>query len=415
MSTPPEDPAKPPATVAVIGAGPTGLAAAEHLTARGLSVVVHERMPSPARKFLLAGRGGLNLTHSEEAEAFLSRYGAPHPLLRRAIEAWPPERLRAWAAGLGEETFAGTSGRVFPKSFKATPLLRAWLRRLEGMGVEFAFRHRWTGWTEDGALRFETPAGEARMRPAATLLALGGASWPRLGSDGSWLEILRGAGVQAAPLAASNCGFVINWSEAFRSRFQGQPLKACRFSVRGREARSEAVIIRSGLEGGAIYALAGAMREALAAGEAEIVIDLKPDIDQAALAAKLSSTRKGETLSNRLRKAAGLSAAAIGMLRESQGGPPPNENGALAARIKACRIAVSGIAGIERAISSAGGVAFDALDDRFMLRARPGVFVAGEMLDWDAPTGGYLLQACFSTGVAAAVGIAQWVGRSPAK
>ena len=391
-------------TIAIIGAGPAGLIAAEHLAQAGHTVAVYDRMPSPGRKFLFAGRGGLNLTHSEPREAFRARYGAAAPALAAALDAFPPEALRTWAEGLGEPTFVGTSGRVFPKSFKATPLLRAWLRRLDGMGVAFRFRHRWTGWAGT-ALTFETPEGALSLSPDATMLAFGGASWPRLGSDGSGYAPLTAAGVALAPLHPANAGCSLVWSPRFLEASEGAALKGCAFSVGGLTTRAEAVITRHGLEGGAVYALSSPLRAALAEGPARLTLDLKPDVSEAALSVRLGGMKKGDTLSNLLRKTAKLSPAAIGLMREAAGKALPTDSNALAALVKALPLKVTGLQPMDKAISTAGGVTFDEIDAGYMLAKRPGVFVAGEMLDWDAPTGGYLLQACFATGVAAAKGI----------
>ena len=390
--------------------------AAEVMARGGARVTVFDRMPAAGRKFLLAGRGGLNLTHSEPLETFLGRYGSATLRLRDAIEAFPPDKLRAWCEELGQETFVGSSGRVFPKSLKASPLLRAWIRRLDAAGVVFKPRHRWTGWADDGALMFDTPAGVVTERPDATVLALGGASWPRLGSDGSWAEIMTRAGIVIAPLRPANAGALVNWSEIFRTRFEGTPLKRIALSLKGRTTRGEALVTRTGLEGGGIYALSGPIRAAIdATGEAILHIDLRPDLTVEALTTKLGAARGKQSLSTFLRKAASLAPAAIGLLHEAQTGnarltelPPA----ALAGLIKAVPVRLSGIADIARAISTAGGIAFDAIDAHYMLRKKPGVFVAGEMLDWEAPTGGYLLQACFATGVAAGQGALAWIKSS---
>jgi uncharacterized flavoprotein (TIGR03862 family) len=394
--------------IAVVGAGPAGLMAAEVAAIGGARVTVYDRMPAAGRKFLLAGRGGLNLTHSEPLDTLLGRYGAATARLRDAIEAFPPERLRAWCEELGQETFVGSSGRVFPRRLKASPLLRAWLRRLDAAGVVFKPRHRWIGWTDDGALRFETPGGPVMDRPDATVLALGGASWPRLGSDGGWAGIFASAGIAVAPLRPANCGVLVNWSEVFRTRFEGAPLKRIALSILGHTVRGEAVVTQTGLEGGGIYALSAPIRDALdASGEAVLQIDLRPDLRATALAAKLGAARSKMSMSTFLRKAAGLVPVAIGLLHEAQIGLAPlsaMSPGALADLIKAVPVRLTGVADIGRAISTAGGIAFDEIDARFMLRRRPGTFVAGEMLDWEAPTGGYLLQACFATGVAAGQG-----------
>jgi len=390
------------AAVLVIGAGPAGLIAAETLARAGRRVVIADGSPQPARKFLLAGRCGLNLTHSEPLDGFLDRYGFARPRLEPAIRAFPPEALREWAADLGEPTFVGSSGRVFPKSFRSTPLLRAWLRRLAELGVEFRPRHRWQAFVDGGA-RFATPDGERDIAAGAIVLALGGASWPRLGGDGTWVEIFERAGVAVAPLKPANVGVKVDWSPVFRERFAGEPLKAMRWSFGDAVTRAEAVVSREGLEGGAIYALGAALRPALETqGEAQLSVDLKPDATLEALARALVRPPK-MSLANFLRKAAKLSPVAIGLLREA--GPIPDGADALAERIKACPIRLSGVGALARAISSAGGVSWEEIDEHFMLKKRPGVFVAGEMIDWEAPTGGYLLQAGFATGVAAARGV----------
>jgi uncharacterized flavoprotein (TIGR03862 family) len=387
----------------VIGAGPAGLAAAEVLAEAGVSVVIHERMPNPARKFLLAGRGGLNLTHSEPLEDFLTRYAAARDRLEPAIRAFQPGALRAWCEGLGVETFVGSSGRVFPKSMKASPLLRAWLARLASLGVELTARSRWSGWDGD-ALVFETPTGPRTEKPDAAIFALGGGSWPRLGSDGSWREAFTARGAEVEPLRPSNSGFLTTWSDIFKSKFAGEPLKRALFSFEGREARGEAMITRQGIEGGAIYALSPAIRNAIdAKGAAVLEIDLLPDIALEALVTRLSSGGK-ESLANRLRKAS-LSPAAASLLREDVfGAALPSNPSSLAERIKSVRIRLIGVAAMDRAISTAGGVSWDSLNPDFSLKTDPATFVCGEMLDWEAPTGGYLLQACFATGRAAAKG-----------
>ncbi|MBS7536031.1 TIGR03862 family flavoprotein [Ancylobacter sonchi] len=395
-------------TVAVIGAGPAGLLAAEVLATAGAQVTVYDRLAAPARKFLMAGRGGLNITHSEPRERFLARYGAAADWLAPMLDAFPPARLRSWVEGLGEPTFVGSSGRVFPRSFKASPLLRAWLRRLDGLGVTFAPRHLWLGWDEAGRLRFATPEGETVREVSATLLALGGASWPRLGTDGGWASILAATGAELRPLRPANAGVAVAWSETFRQRFAGEPLKRIGLAAGGRALRGEAVITAQGLEGGGIYALTDRLRDELAAGEAVLTLDLRPDLAVEVLATRLASARKGETLSNRLRKA-GLPAVAAGLMREAALQLPADPAG-LAALAKAVPVRVAAIAGIERAISSAGGLAREGLTEALELRARPGVFAAGEMLDWEAPTGGYLLQACFATGWQAAAGMAGQLG-----
>jgi uncharacterized flavoprotein (TIGR03862 family) len=402
--------------VAVIGGGPAGLMAAEVLARGGAGVSVYDRMPSVGRKLLLAGRGGLNLTHSEEFERFLTRYGDAEPRLRPAIEALSPTDVRAWCEELGQETFVGSSGRVFPKAMKASPLLRAWLRRLAAAGVAFKLRHHWHGWDDGDDLVFASPEVNVAVRPHATVLALGGASWPRLGSDGTWVEILAKRGIAVAPLQPANCGFTVRWSDFFASRFEGEPLKSIALSFGRRSVRGEALITRTSLEGGGIYALSAALRGAIAAcGEATLLIDLRPDDTSAVLERKLGAPRGKQSLSTFLRKTSSLPPAAIGLLQESAitSSTRLSELGpaALATLIKAVPVRLTSAAPIARAISTAGGVAFDEVDEHFMLRRCPGTFVAGEMLDWEAPTGGYLMQAAFATGAATARGALQWLER----
>ncbi len=398
--------------IAIIGAGPTGLIAAERLSARGHGVTVYDQMPSPGRKFLMAGRGGLNLTHSEPPDAFLRRYLPATPMMARALDGFPQHALTAWCEGLGQPVFTGSSGRVFPRAMKAAPLLRAWLRRLDDQGVRFAARHRWRGWDSAGALCFASPLGEVHATPRATLLALGGASWPRLGSDGGWVPALRDAGLRIAPLRASNCGVCVAWSEVFTARFEGTPLKRIALSVGGQAVRGEAMITRDGLEGGAVYALSGPIRAALdKAVPAVLHVDLRPDIGRAALAARTDGARQGRSLGNFLRQSANLPPVAIGLVQEALHASVAHET--LSDLIKALPVAVTRTQPVARAISTAGGIETDELDEHLMLRRRPGVFAAGEMVNWDAPTGGYLLQACFSLGVLAAEGIARILETDP--
>jgi uncharacterized flavoprotein (TIGR03862 family) len=398
--------------VAIVGGGPAGLMASDVLARNGAGVTIYDQMPAVGRKFLLAGRGGLNLTHSEPIEQFLGRYGSAEPRLRPAIEALSPDDLRAFSGELGQSTFVGSSGRVFPKAMKASPLLRAWLRSLDTMGVTFKLRHRWLGWDDAGRLVFDTPSGRALVAADVSVLALGGASWPRLGSDGGWVAAMAKAGIAVAPLRPANCGFLIEWSDIFRSRFEGQPLKRIALSFGGRSVRGEAMITKQGLQGGGLYALSDVLREVIAiTGHAVLQIDLCPDRSAAALEQKLSAPRRKQSLTNVLRKAASLSPAAIGLLREATTRLSQLAPAELASLIKAVPIRLAGIEPIAKAISTAGGVSLDEIDANFMLRRRPGTFVAGEMLDWEAPTGGYLLQACFATGAAAGRGALEWLER----
>lgn len=390
--------------------------AAEVLVQGGARVTVYDSMPSAGRKFLMAGRGGLNLTHSEPLPQFMARYREAAQRLHTAIDAFPPDALRAWSEALGEPTFVGSSGRVFPKAFKASPLLRAWLRRLDAAGVRFVFRHRWTGWDGDGRLVFDPPGGADAVAADATVLALGGASWPRLGSDGSWTAILADRGVAIAPLRPANSGFTIDWSDIFRTRFEGQPLKGITLSFGQHRARGEAMITSGGIEGGAVYALSAELREAIAAnGEAVLHVALRPDVHHGELVKRLSAPRGKQSVSNFLRKAAQLSPVAVGLLQEATIGAGLSLSAMSAERlaelINAVPVKLMGVAPIARAISSAGGIFFDELDPDFMIRKLPGVFAAGEMLDWEAPTGGYLLQASFATGAAAGRGVLRRLGQ----
>lgn len=399
-----------PRTVAVIGAGPAGLIAAERLALAEYDVTVYDRMPSPARKFLFAGRGGLNLTHSEDLPTFLTRYGEAASQIGPAIRAFSPEALCQWSLGLGEPVFTGTSGRIFPKHFKATPLLRAWLRRLGKLGVTLVPDTRWTGFADDGSLMLDGQDGIRTIRPQASLLALGGASWPRLGSDGNWTGILEARGIAVTPLQPVNCGFEIKWSALFCDKFQGEPLKRIALSFTGTRIRGEALVTAEGLEGGAIYALSGHIRDELASqGTALLQLDLRPDLSLADIAQRLVAPRGSQSLATYLRKVLKLPPVAISLLYEGRKGPLPSDPGQLAELIKAVPLTLTGVRPISRAISSAGGIAFSQVDASYMLKTLPGLFVAGEMLDWDAPTGGYLLQGAFSTGLAAANGMIAWL------
>lgn len=406
---------RPTHRVAIIGGGPAGLIAAETLAEKGVRVTVYERMPTPGRKFLMAGRGGLNLTHSEPLEAFLDRYAAGKDALAPVIANFTPADLRRWADGLEAETFVGSSGRVFPRAMKASPLMRAWRARLEALGVAIQTRHELVGWDGDQRPLIRADGETRPVEASAVLLALGGASWPRLGSDGSWAEALAARGVAMTPFAPSNSGFAVAWSDHFKTRFAGAPIKAAAFSHDGRRVRGEAMISAYGIEGGAVYALSASLRFSLAReGRAWLEIDLKPDVSEADLAARLKGGKTGDSVANLLRKTARLTPVQAGLLRESvvfsRGDHAlPREPEALAAAIKGAAIPLGIQQGLERAISSAGGIALDGVDAHFMLKSMPGVFAAGEMLDWDAPTGGYLLQASFATGRAAALGVIDWL------
>lgn len=394
--------------VAVIGAGPAGLMAAEVAASAGLRVAVFDHTPSPARKLLLAGRGGLNLTHSEPLDRFLPRYGAREALFRELLAGFSPDDLRGWAGGLGIETFVGSSGRVFPVQMKASTLVRAWLRRLAGLGVTLHSRHRWTGWDADGRLTLRDPDGATVIAaPRATLLALGGASWPRTGSDGAWTEILAARGVAIVPLAPSNMGFEVPWSDHLRERFAGEPVKSVALSFAGRRLKGEFVITETGIEGGAVYALSAPLRDAIAAeGWAGLTLDLLPDLSETEILKRLRR-RGAESLATFLKKSLSLTGPRAALLREFTPAAALSDPAALARSIKALPMVLTGIRPIDHAISSAGGVALSELDESLMLTRLPGVFLAGEMLDWEAPTGGYLLQGCFAMGVAAGRGMVE--------
>jgi uncharacterized flavoprotein (TIGR03862 family) len=399
-------------TATVIGGGPAGLMAAEVLARAGVAVDLYEAMPTVGRKLLMAGRGGLNLTHSEPAASFLTRYGPAAPFLTPAIAAFGAEALRQWAEGLGIATFVGSSGRIFPTALKASPLLRAWRRRLDGLGVRVHTRHRWRGFDADRAAIFEAPDGVVVRRADVTILALGGASWPRLGSDGAWAPLLDAQGVGRAPFRPANCGLMINWSTAFGSRWAGTPLKTIALGHAGRVVAGEAMLTNYGIEGGAVYALGRDVCEAaMSEGGAVLELDLKPGLTEVELAGRLARPRRGMSLGNFLRKAAALPPVASALLREVSDSPAWEHPMTLARLLKRLPLRVVGTAPLARAISTSGGIRLDAVNADFMLRCCPGVFAAGEMLDWDAPTGGYLLQACFATGHRAALGALDWLNR----
>ena len=361
---------------------------------------------------MMAGRGGLNLTHSESLDVLMTRYGAAASWLAPAIKAFSPEALRSWSASLGQETFVGSSGRIFPRAMKASPLLRAWLKKLNALGVRFALRHRWKGWDENGHLLFKDAQGQdLSVAAEATILALGGGSWARLGSDGSWVNLLHAQGIKVAPLRPANCGFIAPWSPFFAERFAGQPIKPVIASFAGKTLQGEMMLTRTGVEGGVIYALSSLLRDALeGSSEIYLTLDLRPGLSVEALTARLDVPRGSQSFVTYLRKTSGLSPAALGLLRENLGGAAlPMQPKALAQAIKETRVRLTAPASLDRAISSAGGVCRQALDAHLMLKEKPGVFVIGEMLDWEAPTGGYLLQACFSTAQIGAEGALAYV------
>lgn len=396
--------------VAIIGAGPAGLAAAEVLAGH-YRVRIFDCMPAPARKFLLAGKSGLNLTHAESFPAFLARYAALPPALEGALREFPPETVRAWSEGLGCPTFVGSSGRVFPTVMKASPLLRAWLTRLGAAGASLHLRHRFIGWTATGSLAFATPDGMTEVNADATLLALGGASWPRLGTDGAWVDLLRTSGVDVASLAAANCGFDVVWPPGFGERFAGTPLRGIALGADSSRVRGDVMITGGGIEGGPVYTLSRALREAIThMGQTTLMLDLAPDRSLVHLTHALERPRGKSSLANHLRKVTGLTPEKRALLLAALTPPGALTDAPTIARlIKALPLTLTAPRPIAEAISSAGGVRFEALTDDFMVRARPGAFAAGEMLDWEAPTGGYLLTACLATGRAAARGIDRWL------
>jgi len=401
-------PLRPPFHAAIIGGGPAGLMAAEALTARGFKVDLYDAMPSLGRKFLMAGKSGLNLTHAEPFDAFLTRFGITGKRLSPMLRAFPPGTIQAWAKGLGIETFVGSSRRVFPKDFKAAPLLRAWLRRLRANGLTVHTRHKWTGWNADGALTFTTPAGEVTINAEATVLALGGASWPKLGSDAAWVPLLEERGVTLRPLMPANCGFDVDWSAHILEHFEGQPVKNARLKFHGETASGEFVITKTGIEGGPVYALSSKLLRAITSkGQATVTIDLTPDLSLETVTQRLSRPRDKKTMATHLKRTLHISGVKAGLLREGTDKDTFADPAKLAATIKALPITLLRPRPIAEAISCSGGVRWDQMDDGLQLKALPGVYVAGEMLDWDAPTGGYLLSACMATG--------HWAGEAVAE
>jgi hypothetical protein len=405
----------PAQSVAIIGGGPAGLMAAEVAVEGGAKVDVYDAMPSVGRKFLLAGKGGLNLTHAEPLDSFLSRYGARREQIAPMLKTFGPDALRAWAKELGSETFVGSSGRVFPVGMKAAPLLRAWLQRLRAAGVRFHPRHRWLGWNSDGALRFATRNGERAVQADAVVLAPGGASWPQLGSDGAWVSLLAQRGVAVAPLRPSNCGFDIGWSPYFRGRFAGEPVKTVVASFADREGRKyrqpgDFIVTENGIEGGLVYALSAPLRDHIAgAGPATLQLDLVPDRSADRLVRELAHPQGRRSMASHMQSRAGLKGVKVGLLREIVPAQDFADPARLVSAIKSLPLKLVAARPLAEAISSAGGVPFEALDENLMIRALPGVFCAGEMLDWEAPTGGYLLTACFASGRAAGTGVVAWL------
>ncbi|OIR19773.1 dihydropyrimidine dehydrogenase subunit A [mine drainage metagenome] len=405
-------------TVAIVGGGPAGLMAAEAISQGNVRVDIYDAMPSMGRKLLMAGKGGLNITHAEAFDVFLTRYGAR----RAGIEPWlrdfPPDALREWVHGLGIATFVGTSNRVFPADMKAAPLLRAWLHRLRERGVGFHVRHRWHGWDARGDLRFTAPEGERTLHADALVLALGGGSWPQLGSDGTWVALLAQRGIEVAPLRPANCGFDIAWSHFFRERFTGEPVKSIATTFGDLHKQGECVITGHGIEGGPIYALSAALRDEIARhGQAVLHLDLLPDWPLQRVQKEVSHPRGSRSLSSHLQSRLGLKGVKAGLLREALNAEQMHDPALLARTIKSLPLHLMGTRPLSEAISTAGGVAFEALDERLMLARLPGVFCAGEMLDWEAPTGGYLLSACFASGLAAGKGALDWLqhgGQTPA-
>jgi len=403
---------KPPSrTVAVIGGGPAGLMAAEVLSRGGVRVDVYDAMPSVGRKFLMAGKGGMNITHSEPRGPFVARYGARQTQVATLLEAFGPEALCDWIHGLGIETFVGSSGRVFPLDMKAAPLLRAWLHRLRETGVNFHMRHRWLGWTDHGALRFSAPQGELAIQADAALLALGGGSWARLGSDGSWVPLLEQRGVEVEALKPANCGFDVGWSEHFSKRFAGEPLKSLVIAYTDAEGatqrrQGECMVTATGVEGSLIYALSAVLRDQIAAqGETVIHLDLLPGKELQRVIADIAHPRGARSMSSHLQSRLGLKGVKVGLLRELVPAQDFADPVRLGKAIKSLPVKLNAVRPLDEAISTAGGVAFEALDEHLMVRTLPGVFCAGEMLDWEAPTGGYLLTACFASGYVAGQGV----------
>lgn len=409
---------KPVQSVCVIGCGPAGLMAAEILAGRGVPVDIFDAMPSAGRKLLVAGKGGLNLTHSEPYDQFVARYGSSSGVLRRYLDSFGPEDVREWARALGIETFIGSSNRVFPMGMKTFPLLKAWLTRLSERGVAFHFRHRWSGWSDSGELKFTTPLGERLVHAEAVILALGGGSWKKLGSDGAWVSILGNKGIQVAPLKPANCGFDANWTAHFSSRFAGSPVKPVILTFgKGDHSffrqQGEFIITATGVEGSLVYAASALLRDEIDTnGTATVTLDLAPDRTIEYLESRLAKPRGTRSLANHLQKSVGIKDVKAGLLREVLSPAVLSDPIQLASAIKSLPISLNATRPLDEAISTAGGVIFEELDENLMLHKLPGVFCTGEMLDWEAPTGGYLITACMSTGRAAGLGVLKWLQAS---
>lgn len=396
--------------IIIIGAGPAGLMAAERLSEAGLTATIYDAMPTPARKFLMAGKSGLNITHSEPIDRLVTRYGTREAELSRAVESFTPTAIRGWGETLGVETFVGSSGRVFPKAFKASPLLRAWLARLDSRGVTLMTRHRWQGWDTDGTHRFLSPDGEVAVAADSALFALGGPCWTKLGSDGAWTSSFERMGIPVTPFRPANCGFDVNWSDHFTDRFEGEPVKNTVLSFGGQMVKGDFVVTRHGIEGSAVYSLSAPIRDRIETdGPVVLSLDLCPDRTEDRLKEALERPRGKKSVATHLKRATGLTGVKAGLLRECLPKDIFDNPGNLAVSIKALPVTLRRTRPIDEAISTAGGVSFDALDDGLMIKDQPGHFCAGEMIDWEAPTGGYLLTACLAQGRQAAEGMLRWL------
>ncbi|HSG42324.1 MAG TPA: TIGR03862 family flavoprotein [Anaerolineales bacterium] len=398
-------------TVTVIGGGPAGLMAAEVISKQNIKVDIYDAMPSVGRKLLMAGKSGLNITHSDPFDVFVTRYGKRREYIEPMLKEFGSDQLREWVHSFRIETFVGTSGRVFPTGMKASPLLRAWLTRLSASNVTFHLRHKWTGFLPDGSLHFNTPNGDVTIKPDAVVLALGGGSWSRLGSDGAWVPWLEQTGAEVEPLRPANCGFDVEWSEHFREKYEGHPVKSVILSFGDFRQQGEFIITKDGVEGGLVYTASALMRDEIDAnGVAIMHLDLKPDRAFEWLKDKLSKPRGKRSMASFLAKTLGIRGVKAGLLREFVSKDDFTNAERLAELIKTLPVPLIAPRPLDEAISSAGGVTFESLDEQLMLKSMPGVFCAGEMLDWEAPTGGYLLTACFSSGYASGNNVLKWLG-----